>query len=751
MLPLQGLLWLLAVQAAGLAVLPLAGRVFQRLPDRGYGLARVLGLLLVTYVIWFSALLGYLDYRRTTVLAALVLLALISWRAWGAECGRWLRRNRGLVLVEEAIFVGALVIGLAVRAYNPDIIGQEKFMDLAFFNAFLAATDLPAEDAWLAGYGMPYYPFGYLLLSLPTKLAGLPGAYGYNLALALVFALLISASAALVANLLALLRSRSVADVVPTRVEWLFGLTGAALVAICGNLVGPLEIAAARGLGSPEFWSAVGVKNLDAARGAVGWLPADGNWWWHASRVIPTIKPDGITEFPYFSFLLGDLHPHFTSLPILVLICALALELLLGSNLRRDAAWLGVAGLALGAPIVANPWDVATFWTLFVAVALLAAWRAATRPAWRPYALVLAPLPLAVALYSPYFVGFSSQRLGLAWTTERTPLVSLLIIFGPFLLLTALLAARLLGQARPPLLALIAGLLALGLAFVGQATFAVAASAALVLLALGQRLALDWRADPSASARSATLFAVLVAALAWSIVAAAEVVYLSDSFGTRMNTVFKFYYHVWLLLGLIAGPALGLCLLRSSFGLPRAAFRAVAGLALGLVVGLGLVYPLAATWSKSNGFLAAPTLDGAAFLERSKPADAAAIKWLASQPGRPVVVEAVGGDYQEYARVSTFSGLPTIIGWIGHQLQWRGHLPEYDRRQDDVDSLYSRADREEVMRMLHRYRARFVFVGSLERERYGDQVGPRLGQWLSPVFQRDGTTVFAVPAREERS
>jgi uncharacterized membrane protein len=179
--------------------------------------------------------------------------------------------------------------------------------------------------------------------------------------------------------------------------------------------------------------------------------------------------------------------------------------------------------------------------------------------------------------------------------------------------------------------------------------------------------------------------------------------------------------------------------------------RAAAGLALGLVVGLGLVYPLAATWSKSNGFVAAPTLDGAAFLERSKPADAAAIKWLAAQPGRPVVVEAVGGDYQEYARVSTFSGLPTIIGWIGHQLQWRSQLDEYDRRQEDVDSLYSRADREEVLRMLRRYRAGFVFVGSLERERYGDQVGPRLGQWLSPVFQRDGTTVFAVPAREERS
>jgi uncharacterized membrane protein len=270
-------------------------------------------------------------------------------------------------------------------------------------------------------------------------------------------------------------------------------------------------------------------------------------------------------------------------------------------------------------------------------------------------------------------------------------------------------------------------------------------------LALVQRLAVDWRADGAAAASSAALFAALVAALAWSIVATAEIAYISDSFGTRMNTVFKFYYHVWLLLGLIAAPALGLCLLRSGFGSPGPAFRLLGGLTLALTVGLGLIYPLASTWSKSNGFLAAPTLDGASFLERSKPGDAAAIKWLAAQPGRPVVVEAVGGDYQEYARVSTFSGLPTVLGWIGHQLQWRGQLDEYGRRQEDVESLYSRAGREEVLRILGRYRARFVFVGSLERERYGEQVVPRLGQWLSPVFQRDGTTVFAVPTAEERS
>ena len=78
---------------------------------------------------------------------------------------------------------------------------------------------------------------------------------------------------------------------------------------------------------------------------------------------------------------------------------------------------------------------------------------------------------------------------------------------------------------------------------------------------------------------------------------------------------------------------------------------------------------------------------GDRFLERGSTADHRAIEWLRQNAqGRPVVVEAVGGDYSEHARVSTFSGLPTLIGWVGHELQWRGERPEFGRRQQAVDT-----------------------------------------------------------------
>jgi uncharacterized membrane protein len=229
------------------------------------------------------------------------------------------------------------------------------------------------------------------------------------------------------------------------------------------------------------------------------------------------------------------------------------------------------------------------------------------------------------------------------------------------------------------------------------------------------------------------------------IVAATELGFIKDSFGTRMNTVFTFYYHVWLLLALAGAPAAWLAWCRSPLGRPARAFRVAGAGALALGLTLGLIYPLAATWTKSNGFRGSATLDGAAFLARAEPADAAAIRWLASRPGRPVLVEAVGGDYEEFARVSAFSGLPTVLGWVGHELQWRGPIDELQLRQGEVDTVYGRAG-DDALAVLRRYRVSYVFVGSLERQKYGPQVEERLAAWLTPAFRSGNTVVFAVPA-----
>ena len=747
---IQALLWLLVVEALGLAVLPLALRLFQQLPSRGYGLSKALGLVLVAYAIWLPAMLGYLEYQRGTALLVAALLGGLCWRLWGSQAADFLRARRGLVAVQEALFLGLGLVALCVRAFNPDIVGQEKFMDLAFFNAFLASDSLPAEDAWLAGYGMAYYPFGYFFLSLPVKLAGLAPVYGYNLSLVLVFSLTFLLTAELAANATALLHGDARRDA-PIPRDWRFGLLSALFVAVCGNLVGPLELLAARGLGDPGFWSAIGVKGLQASA-APGLLPQDGGWWWRSSRVIPTIRPDGITEFPYFSYLLGDLHPHFVALPLLLLLAAVALVLLLRGRPFAGPAELLPVGLLLALPLATNTWDLATAWVLYAAAALVVALRLArsteASPVWT-LAVALLPLPLGLVLVSPYFVGYTSQALGLGLVDDHTPLISLLLLFGPFLAIVGLLILRLWDSQAGGLWLLGGAVLFAGAAPLGLGTAGLAALVLLLLLGAAWPSLERWLGSDCPDAPlAARLWLLGLAALSAAILFGCEIVFIRDSFGTRMNTVFKFYYHVWLLLGLAAGPIVALWLQPAGRQAARPAARASGFAVLAAGLALGLVYPLAATWTKSDGFRAAPTLNGAAFLDRSKPGEAAAIRWLSSRLGRPVVLEAVGGDYQEFARVSAFSGLPTVIGWIGHQLQWRGQLDEYARREQDVAAIYQRASLDEALRLLRRYRVEYVFVGSLEREKYGPGIEARLSQILSPAYRQDGATVFSVPTEE---
>src|SRR3954449_6197786 len=180
-------LWLLTLQGLALVTLPLTVRVFGGLPDRGYGLGRVVGLVAVGWLAYLTAMLGFTAYVGPTVAILALLLGAGPWTAGGRACIAAVRERFRLMAVEELTFLVVFGAATFVRAYNADIIGQEKFMDYAFVNALLRTTSLPAEDMWLAGNTMPYYYLGYLLVGLPAKIAGSPGPVAYSLAMVLVF------------------------------------------------------------------------------------------------------------------------------------------------------------------------------------------------------------------------------------------------------------------------------------------------------------------------------------------------------------------------------------------------------------------------------------------------------------------------------------------------------------------------------------------------------------------------------------
>ena len=189
----------LAAQLLGLAVLPLTWRLFARFPGRGYPFAKALGLLLVSYLLWLGAIFRLIPNDTGGILVALAVVAGVSF--WLGRAGwqrdadatrpilAWLRDNRSLVITTEVLFAAVLIGWCVFRAYNPDISGTEKPMEFAFINGVLNSSLFPPQDPWLSGYAISYYYFGYVMLGLLIRLTGVDPAVGFNLGVALWYAL----------------------------------------------------------------------------------------------------------------------------------------------------------------------------------------------------------------------------------------------------------------------------------------------------------------------------------------------------------------------------------------------------------------------------------------------------------------------------------------------------------------------------------------------------------------------------------
>jgi uncharacterized membrane protein len=235
-------------------------------------------------------------------------------------------------------------------------------------------------------------------------------------------------------------------------------------------------------------------------------------------------------------------------------------------------------------------------------------------------------------------------------------------------------------------------------------------------------------------------FVLLLITIGCLLVIAPEFIYLRDQFGYRLNTIFKFYYQAWLMWSIPAAFGVSILLQRLR-GAAEWVFRS----ALSLLLFVCLIYPALSISNKTNGFRPALgwTLDDFRRIEQGNPDEAAAIVWLKTAPDG-VVAEAIGGSYTDFGRVSEYTGLPTVLGWPGHESQWRGSGEPQGTRQEDVALLYNTPDWESALGILQKYDIRYVYVGGLERSTYSVQE-EKFQQNLGLAFQRGSVTIYEAP------
>jgi YYY domain-containing protein len=820
--------WWLAVVLIGLAAWPVTFVIFRHLSDRGYILAKSLGLIIVAYLVWITASLRLLRNHLLTIILSLVLLALLSFyffRGQREPMVAFWRDRRRLIILNEALFAAAFLLFVVIRMFNPDLwqpwLGGEKPMEVAFLNAILKSPYFPPYDPYYAGGYINYYYYGQFVVGLVIKLTGVMSSVAFNLAIPMLFALTVGNAFCVGYNLARGTEgtggTRGNSSIVPGFSRPLVsGLLAAVFVAVLGNLDGMVHLVERLSqLGGSGFRSSIpGLEGLVRVwPGLLKFLqgqslpPLD---YFGRTRVIEGT----INEFPYFSFLFADLHPHMIGIPFTILVLALGLNIVLSGkprtsnvqypisnfHLPTSILQLLTSSVCLGALAVINTWDLPTYLGLIAAAFLLrerlihGKWRLA----WPAISTIVVG-GLGLLLYQPFFAHYKALYvgLGLAITRGRTDLASFLTVWGFFLfivitfLLVELVRLRSrLGGLRFVRLVLgrweelshlaelykvlvhrqtsnyLLAMYSLGgmLLFVSVLALLKFSVLAFVLPLVVAALLLLLRDDASPE----ELFVSLLVFTGLLVAMGCEVVYLKDHLGGdqiwwRMNTIFKFYIQVWVMLGIAAAVAVPQLWARLRHWQSAARRRAwVAGLAF--LFFAALLYPIVYTPARvSDRFPGARppvgTLDGMAFMTVGSYTwpdnnrielryDYEALQWLlANVKGTPVVAEAALPYYREGGlRVATYTGLPTFLGAHQNEQRYGSQVGERDGQARDFFNTPDTARALQLIRELH---VSYIYVGQLEHTVY-DPAGlakfDRMQEegYLDLVYENERVKIYQV-------
>ena len=728
--------WYIWLQLAAFAAVPWVTWLFRRLPGEGYAFSKAFGTLAVATVSWVlvaNNLLSASSGLAWAVLGVLVAVGAVIARRRSRDLRRAVRANRRAWFGVEAVFTGLFALVVLLRMQNPDLwhqwTGGEKPMETAYFTAVTRSTTLPPYDPWFAGGSLNYYYFGYWMLSLPTRALRLAPEVAFNLGLPTVAALAGSTAFGLGQSLAGLVRRGS------TKIRHLgsswAGLFAVIMLLLIGNIEGFLQWNRQRGL--PNSYD-----------------------WWAPSRVNDGLFD--ITEFPFWSLLFGDLHPHVMGMVTLGVTMACALGFAVAGrakDLPRMAMFAVSLGLVSGLVRMTHTWDLPVAFIVIAGATTVGTLHAHRRRLFG-FHIFLGYLAIAAVahqlLVGPYLAHSQTFDAGIGPSVATSQFGDVLTQFGLFIAVALAFVALWGWRQRGTNLtetiligvtiwgAITVGIQAKNLPSTPVVVLGIALAVALCLIAFRELR----RPQPAiAMAGVAALFALGV-----SVIIGVDLLTINNDI-ERLNTVFKFWYQAWHLLAIASAVAMWMVFsaawrfvghvrpashARAKVFVRRRAIAAAGAAVLATVLLASLAYPLAAPSARNNARFVAtsPTLDGLAFLDigavyssvdqtTTLGDDLPLIEFLRNAiEGTPTIVEAVGPLYSWSSRMSIHTGLPAVLGWDWHQIQQRTDFrADIEKRRSEVADFYRNSNTEEQSRFLRTYDVSYVVVGTQEWV-YGD-------------------------------
>ena len=680
-------IWWLAVLLLGWCSFPLCQYLFSGFGDKGYLVAKIFGIAGAGFLMWLGAATGIVPFTAGSCLGSVAVFAVICWGVWitfnkkknrdrkfWQFTGEWYQT----ALNDELVFTLLFLLWTYVAGFRPAAYGTEKFMDYGFMMAMMRSTTLPAKDLWYAGSKINYYYGGQYFAVFLTKLTHTQVAQTYNLMRTLVAGFCFAVPFGLV-------RQMVLDSWKKEKPALLGGVLAGAGVSLAGNM----------------HYVVIG-KLLPWIREIFHLPKGDYTYWFpNSTRYIgyyPAENDKTIHEFPSYSFVLGDLHAHVVNLMFVV-----ALISLVYAMMKHHSSKGALQAEAAGEK---------NFCKKQVAAALT-----------DPYVLVFAFLigMFHWTNYWDFVIYYVMGGMGVIWCNYQkykelekphrmrmTAGISLLHAVWVFLLATiAALPFTLQFQSMVSEVALAQNhsrpyqwWLIWGLPVIGAVLF-------------------FWCVKRE-GAKKADLFGVLLGISALGLIVIPEIVYVRDIYEkeyARSNTMFKLTYQAFTMFGILLGYALIRLWMEKKHVIRKVLTSAVFACFVGccFYTATAVHAWFGQVWDPSQY----QGLDATAYLETTFLEDAAAIRWLNDNvTGDPVVLEANGDSYSDYERVSAMTGLPTVLGWYVHEWLWRGDTGALNERAQEVETIYTSTNQEEVKALLEKYQVEYIFVGAREREKY---------------------------------
>lgn len=723
----------------GLIFFPLVARFFDVFVDKGYLFAKVIGTVVIAYLVFVLGTAHIAPFTQFTIILVCFFCAIVVtfYLMKFPQKFSFSFPTIFLIVFEEILFLAGLFFWSFIRAHQPDIFGLEKYMDFGFVNSILASTYFPPRDMWYTPYPINYYYFGHLLTAVMTKLSNIPSYISFNLMLATLFSYAFSLSFSLAGNIWFLHRQKNTMSVSLRKILLQFlpaGILGGFLVTLGGNLHTIYTLFTPYQNDNPvPFWQLTFSPKT---------FP--NNYWYpNATRFIYHT----IHEFPSYSFVVSDLHGHVLDIPLVLTAVALLFLIIkrkqfvtpLKTKQKNAQQPFSLAeifkyiqlhfspiftlifiGFLLAGMYMTNAWDSMIY---FLLTAVILFWQT------KKIGKTISYLIFIFFWYLVFSLPFS-------------------LFFNPGELVGGI------GLVCPPQLLIHIGKIG---PFVFEANHCMRSPLWQLLILYGfflfwliSFLFIAFRERKNLS--DSDVFILILSFMAIFLVIIPEFFYLKDIYATyfRANTMFKLVYQAFILFSL--SNAYMMFRFFHFFGKRSVSFWRKIALFPYFFLGvcffaLVAIYPYFGIMSYYNNLSDDKGLNGLTYLSTMYPTDADAINWIRKNiHGQPVMLEAQGDSYTSYARVSSNTGLPTVLGWTVHEWLWRGTYDIVPPRANDIAEMYTTTSPQVFRSLAKKYNVQYVFVGQLEQEKYPNVDEQKFNAVGKRIFHEGITSIYQVTA-----